>query len=378
MISNKHYDIILVFVFSRIHNYFFNIAKYLGNDYKIGIFVVGVEKAKRTSETDRLFISLCKELGADVLYEGNFSCELLAVPQFRETGLLWGRIKNCITFKKIISMQSFGLGVEFLEEYVKHGIKKHLVYDRIVFQNKLKTDESRQFVNENLEIAEMGCPDLKYPVFPDFKCDYMVAFPTALSFTDSRSKTIFLENILSLLSQIPPEEHVVIKLHNVKDGGNPIDSGKIFNISSKLNPSGDVFKAGAKLAAFTSKTFAFKFINLYNGFLYAEVLFKTAHMDKFTKYYNFGIELFLPGVKKGFITGRTSSVWYALYDKIPVYNCDNETEKARSRNVLDSYKSFGVPPCKGELRFNPENFNKISNSARKADLIEILKKELEI
>jgi len=375
---NKHYDIILVFVFSRIHNYYLNIVKYLSPELKIGIFVPGAEKAKWTSETNQLFLDFCRETGADVFYEGNFSCELLLVPQFRGADFLWGRIKNCITFKKAVSMQSFGLGAEFLKEYVENGIKKHFVYDRIVFQNKLKTDESRQFVNENLEIAEMGCPDLKYPVFPDFKCDYMAAFPTALSFTDSRSKTIFLENIISLLSQIPPEEHVVIKLHNVRDGGNPIDSGRIFDISSKLNPSGDIFKAGSKLASFMSKAFAFKFINLYNGFLYSEVLFKTAHMDKFTKYYNFGIELFLPGVKKGFITGRTSSVWYALYDKIPVYNCDNETKKARSQNVLDSYKSFGVPPCKGELRFNPENFNKINNSAVGADLIKILKKELEI
>ena len=95
-----------------------------------------------------------------------------------------------------------------------------------------------------------------------------------------------------------------------------------------------------------------------------------------TPYFNLGLELFLPGVRKGLVTGRSSVVWYALVHRLPVYNCDDETERARGEGVVDSYRAFGVPPCHGRLTFDRGNFERISDSVRQADLLDLLQKEL--
>jgi hypothetical protein len=112
------------------------------------------------------------------------------------------------------------------------------------------------------------------------------------------------------------------------------------------------------------------------GAAYGRLAARTRHLDALTPYFNLGIELFLPLVRRGLVTGRSSVVWHALVQGLPVYNCDDETVAARSDGVLDSYRAFGVPPCHARLEFDPRAFDRIAPSTREADLLDLLQKEL--
>ncbi len=59
--------------------------------------------------------------------------------------------------------------------------------------------------------------------------------------------------------------------------------------------------------------------------------------------------------------------------RLAVYNCDSYSEVAIGQNVLDNMRSFGVPPCHGELIFDERCFGSIDNEDREADMIEVLK-----
>ena len=382
--TTTKYDVILIFAYSRIHNHYLNIAKYLGKELKIGIYISDVGKASRTKDTDSLFCSLCAGFGVEILPPGKYQCNLLVIPRYSEDGFVEA-IKKNIKYKSAIILQTFGYGTENLEPLLGLGVEKLFVYDKNVFKNKLKTEEQRKFIEKHLEIVEMGSPFAKYPVFDDLNADYMVALPTRLSLVDAESVESFLKNTLKILEKLNPEDRVLLKAHNVRDHEVALLPVNLFIGASQIKLRPWALRIITSVAEFLSiiiKTVPIlsrkrqMATHLLSGLLYASLRAKTAPLYNSTHYHNFGIELFLPGVKKGLITGRTSSVWYALCNRLPVYNCDNETKRAIGEGVTDSFKSFGVSPSQGELIFDSSNFNKISDTTREADLLELIRKEL--
>lgn len=374
---NKTYDIIFIYGFSRLHPYYLSVIKYLSSKNRIGICILDIEKfttesgAKRINklhDTEKEFIELCKDLGADIIYlnegEKKYIANILFIPQapFNKTGMDF--INDSIKAEKIIGAQGFGYGEQLLDELFQIGCKKFLVYDKNIFSSVLQ-GQKRQDLLGKFEIIEMGASYLKYPIWnkneiPEI--DYLIALPTLLFLKNSQNKLNLVKNMYALFTKLKPEDRVAIKLHNVKDGGNRYI--KEVNMRSK------------NLARFAEKFLGEKGVSLSTAIFYRNILDRAIPLISITSYYNFGLELFLPYVKKGVITGISTVIWHCLYNKIPVYNCDSQSFGEHLPNY-DGYKNYYVPYCNNELKFDESYFNKISDSAREADLIEILKKELE-
>ena len=382
----KEYDLILLYTMSRMHNHYLNIVRHLGSRLRIGLYRADIKKKVRTAQTDRLFLQVCASLGADILDSGEHRCRVLAVPLFPyQPGFLPSLVTSVIHSERIIGLQTFGYGTQYLQPFLELGICRLYVYDRKAFERKLKTDEDRAVVHEHFEVVEMGTPVAKYPVFEDFATDYLVAFPTDLSFVTPRQKAVFLRNVNRLLDRLPADAQVTLKLHNVSDGGRLIErASRGFVLGERLYRT--LGRAGARLFGDgflraveglpTPARVRNALVRVYQGYQFARIEARTTSLSAATPYFNFGLELFLPGVRKGLITGRSSVVWYALVNRLPVYNCDDETEAARGEGVTDSYAQFGVPPCHGRLEFDEAAYGRVSESVRGADLLELLQKEL--
>ena len=44
------------------------------------------------------------------------------------------------------------------------------------------------------------------------------------------------------------------------------------------------------------------------------------HIGDFSNYGSLNIEMFLPYVSNGVITGRSNTIWHCLYQQVPVWN----------------------------------------------------------
>ena len=111
---------------------------------------------------------------------------------------------------------------------------------------------------------------------------------------------------------------------------------------------------------------------------YEKMMEKVVMLSRLTPYHNFNLELFLPNVKKGLITGRSNSIWHGLYNKLPVYNCVSDETKSVSVEKMHSYNMsyFNVDSCEGGLSFDKEKYDIIDNTTRKSDFVKFLDLEL--
>jgi hypothetical protein len=377
--GDKTYDIIFIYGFSRLHPYLLNIIKCLGGRYRIGIFVLDVGKFITTAggkrigklhDTEKIFIDFCQNSGAEIVFLNQadnitekFSANLLIIPQapFKKDSIEF--IKTLIMCNKIIGVQGFGYGEILLDELFEIGCSKFFVYDKKIFTSIIKK-EKRDDLLDKFEILEMGAPYMKYSVWDKEEfpvIDYLIAMPTYLFIKNPGIKLNLVKNIYNLLTKLGPEDNVVIKLHNVKDGGN--------KYIAETNLRTDI------LAKFAEKFLGKRGLELSSAIFYRKILDKAEPLSKITPYFNFGLELFLPYVKKGVITGISTVIWHCLYDGIPVYNCDSQPFGEHLPNYT-GYNNFCTPYCEGRLKSEKSYFDKISASSRNADLIELVKKEL--
>lgn len=377
------YDVVLVHALGRMHNHYLNIVKHLGRRLRIGICRAELKKPVKTSATETLFLELCASFGAEPLPPGRHRTRLLVLPQFPYADEFLPALAARIETDRKVVLQTFGYGNICLEPIARAGFSRLWVYDRAILDGKLKTEADRRFVEDTFDIVEMGSPFARYPVFDDFSADYMIAFPTELSFPTPTGKARFLHNVRRLLERLPVSARVVVKPHNVLDGGREVlESGsRMFAAGRALRrlPLGAVAAAlgrGVLSAGMGSARLTGPLARFAGGFDYAAVMDRAEPLSRFTPCFNFGLELFLPGVRLGLITGRSSSVWHALVNNVPVFNCDDETVAAKSVGVLDAYASYGVPPCHGRLVFDERAFGRIADSVRQADLLELLQKEM--
>ena len=368
----KRYDIVLLYTLSRVHNHYLPIVRELGKRLRVAVVLADTKKHVKTAATERLFLDLVESFGADVIEAGGIDGRLLLVPQFRYQDGFLAALDRHVRAERRVALQTFGHGVENLAPLAEIGIDRLFVYDRRVFENKYRTPDERRWVEERFELVEMGSPVARYPVFPDVRMDWLVAFPTELSFPTTAHKVRFSRNVERLLARVPTGDRAVLKLHNVSDGGRLIErNSRVFRAGEAIGRRGvDVpLVPGPGRAGEWMSRAAF-------GAAYGRITRRVDPLSALTTAFNLGLELFLPGVTTGLVTGRSSVVWYALLHRLPVYNCDDETVLVRGDGVTDSYRAFGVPPCAGRLAFDPAHFDRISPSAREANLIDLIQKEL--
>ena len=331
-------------------------------DIDIHVDSVGNKRIGKLKETENGFLELCRENGADIVnYYESLSAKILILPQveYNEDGL---EVINKVKAGQKIVCQGFGYGKLMLDHYHKIGCRKLYVYEKKVFMSVLKK-QNRLDLAKKYSVQEMGSPYLKYKVFKEDdlpEIDYLVALPTLLFIKNPSRKRVVLKNIYDMANKLCGKYKIVIKLHNV------IDSGIFYvkDVNTKSVLIADIAKYFGKSGNKLSSASYFK-----------KLLSIAEPLSNYTKYYNLNLELFLPSVKRGIITGISTVQWHGLYSKTPVYNCDPQKFSSKLPN-FEVYNNFYVKHSKSMLTFNNENYNKISPSSRKADLIEMLKAEI--
>ncbi len=380
-LNNNTYDLILLYVFHRVHNYYLNIIKYLSNNLSIGIVeessVADTKTRKKIANTERVFLDLCRQLGADILDpKKKYSCNLLLAPQHSYT---YSSAEN-ISRNKIIALHRFGSGAAGLDQLKKMGVVKMWVYERKLLTDMLLHEKRDELIKE-FEIIEMGTPYARYPAF-DFSqlnIDYMIAFPTPMLIRTPPTKLRLLGNISTLINSIPNSNTICMKRHNVVDGGYVLGKSRLHEIFC-LCPIGFLSKiVCSTVSKIPDRQFKWIIPNILYEFsvktLEETIKSKTIMLSVLSDKYNFGIEHFIPFIKEGVITGISSCIWHSLYNNLAVYNCDDRLLWKEMPNYA-VYKNFHVSPCHGKLNFNSSYMTKVSESSRKADLIKMIQDEL--
>lgn len=365
---------------SRLNSYYLNIIKILSVEYKIGVYYMDCmekrdqRKQKNCKETDNLYFKLYTDFGAKILNNlEEYSCDLLFLPgnSFISNEL------TTIEYNNIIFFPVPGRGGYLLNEYKDLGGVKVWVYAKNIFDEIVKTNKENEVVEE-LEIVEFIPPYQDYPAldFSNLEIDYLIAYPTHI-FLKDRAKLMNLYcNMRKLLKSIPNDKKVYIKQHNVTDTGNimfgSLDQSKIlYYLSFPLLILKTLIKK--MFGRETKLSDIFHNHKIIKAKYYIEK--RATPLSEVTEYYNFNIEHFLPFVNEGVITGISTCMLNAYYNKLPIYNCDDQplTSDLPNYHVI---KNYYLPPCHGVLQFDPSNFNRVKKAEPKFDMLEMIKKEL--
>ncbi len=386
--SNMHdYEIILVSSFFRRNCSYLSIIKYLISEYRIGLFVLPLEKRFKAKHrtTHKIFIEKCIKLGATLLDEEPVSCKILVIPQeaYSEDNVrkIKATIQAEIKFGSL-TLAWPGLHDRFLDQF---QIQKVFIVNKSFFKYLIK-ERCAEPCYRNIELIEVGLPFLKYPVIEEFYADYILAIPTPFSFPRETDKWHFLETVITLFGKMSKGDIVVHKPHNASDKDYfvlPLFQKAAFIVA--MIPE----KYRKKIFLMLSIKLPFKISSflsqLYTAYLYKRVLSRTLSMEAMTKYHQFAVEVFYPRVRKGIIGGLSNTIWGARFFNIPYYNCVDislqEREKGHTlykkdpSNLLDlNLKFFNIPYCSGDLMHDRSDFDFVDQSSRDADFICELKK----
>jgi hypothetical protein len=208
-----------------------------------------------------------------------------------------------------------------------------------------------------IEVEEVGLPFAQYPIFPEFKADWLIVAPTMFSFRSETGKQAFLNTIIKLLDQIPDDEVVVYKPHNAMavDYFAPKFHYVLARLLCKL-PGADRLLRG--LACATPRRIQKHVERIQTGILHLHLLRRAISLSVLTPYAGISLEAYLPGVRKGVIGGLSNTIWGTLYFGLPFYNCvdqnlcrgPNELLNKNSDPLLGlNLKYFGVPYCDGDI-----------------------------
>lgn len=378
----KKYDLVLAFSQFREVNQYPNLVKYLAKDFTIAIYELpdssvseSVFKArKKTKNTNRAVLDICRSLGADTISDGEiFNCKLLIIPQsysFAQKPIVG------LNFEKAAAIERFGSGPRGLERLSELGVSIFFTYEKRMF-NRLANAFPEFSIPKDIRIIEMGAVYKKYPLFDfsDLDIDYIIALPTSMFIRNLDDRIRLYSRMHEVLNSLGRRDKVVIKNHNVAD----VQSKEIFldrffrhiacipwikNHDSLLSLSNKLHKK-----------IGYALLRADEGIIFGKIKRHSTPLDRLTIYANIGIEHYLPFVKKGVITGISSCQWHALYNRLPVYNCDNRTVNSKMPNS-EIYGCFLSPPCKGGKNVQTEWFDIMDDSCRNADMIELIRSEL--
>lgn len=375
----SYFDLILVYSTFRKHETYMNIVKALAQTLSIGIFMC--QAGRKWQETEYKVIEMYQQLGA-TLVEGQAECKVLFLPRFGK-----GRFKEYfedlpqrIQYKNLfVQTGTLMEGVLSIKEICENLGKPTLLVPSIKHFGLYEKGTLNYLKQNPLELVEVGQPFLSYPVFEDFKADYLVAYPSHVSIVNSFQHYCLVKNITSVLFSLPQDAKIFVKPHNVRDKGNRISTKlsdrKLFSIFNKINFPTRLIQIALKSiylfdfryrGFYLFKYFPKKILNLIIGVQNDYIFSRCINLLK--HYPAFGIEHFLRGVSKGVITGLSNTIFVALMHKVPIYICDPFMDE-RSANYQTMIREFGIDRWEG---FSTEGFDLIDDSTRNADLIKYL------
>jgi len=386
----KEYDIILVHYLSRTHNYYAHVIKELSPKYKIGLLLSDEndfygqrsgpleghrrKSHRRIENTERLFRSLCLQLGADSIFVNEKAkSKIIIMPvELHHTDDYMSKFEMNISWDKLIGLFFFKGGIDKLDTIKSMGAKTFFVPAKYLFEKRIKHEGKLKEI-ENINIVETGFPYKEYPIFDksDFDIDYLIAYPSHVHFKSNKwkEKYSFVANLYELLEKIEKQNKIYLKKHNNNDNSKFFQSLNevpiwLLKLSSSI----------VDLCLTTSPFCRQKLYQIGEKLKNSIIENKYPFLEEITQYHNLGIENFLPYVRKGLITGYSGSQFHALYNGLSVYNCDSQVNDEVA--TLPYNEDFLVPFCGGKLYFDRSNFNRISEECKNADMINLLRKEL--
>jgi hypothetical protein len=376
------YDIVLCFTTFRRCGVYLPIVKELGRKYKIGIYsypINEIDKGK-VLKNNELFLDLLHKHGASCVVSHKNNCKILLIPQWHYEDNI-----ECL-FSEVVSDQfywlvSLAMGNYNYENLYSHVPDKILLVDKRFYEYRLSKRPKEKKINISSEkIIEVGTPYQKYPCFKEPTIDYIIANPTPFSFQDSKDKLTYLSNIELLLNKIKHDEIVAYKPHNAS-GIDSLLHPRVYKLIRQFpSPIRQLFYFVSKMMSKLNTIGHTRELLLQILIIqqYEKMMKRVVTLSSLTKYHNFNLELFLPNVKKGLITGRSNSIWHGLYAQIPIYNCvsDKVTEVSKVKMHSFNMTYFNLQCCNGLLDFDKCKFEIISDETRGADLVRILTSEL--
>lgn len=357
----RSFDILLVVGYFRSATSFLSVIRYLSQDFCIGVLFTDVDPTltAKTGHAHALFTQLCVQFGATLVDTNQpVRTRLMMVQQFPYPDDIAAQIRTNVAAEQCAGLMALATaGIEKHDRYVEQfGIRRVFVPSRH-FMDFLLARRGAESRYVGIEVEEVGLPFRRYPVFPEFTTDWLIAAPTLFSFHTEVGKHSFLRTVLALLEQVPSSDVVTYKPHNgnANDYFAPRFHYAVATLIRWLPGNEHILKAAIKHAPRPIKR---HFERILTGVLHLRVLRRAKPMSELTPYADISLEAFLPGVKKGVIGGLSNTIWGTLYFGLPFYNCvdpalrgaASELLEKSSANLLDlNMEYFGVPYCQGSI-----------------------------
>lgn len=378
MNTTQYFDLILVYISHRKHEPYINIIKYLSRHFSIGL--LKFEPKHKWGTVEDTYVQKCLDSGAS-LVKGKSQCHTLIIPRFGGnpgSGYFKDILEDMpeyIDFKRVLIWPAGVLhgilNIDYICRYLGDPIilapnKKHFAS----FEPEVK-----DFLKEHpLEVVEAGLPYAKYPVFENFSTDYMVAYPSLLSIQNPYQHYLLIKNMVSVLKGLPKTSKIILKPFNAKDAGNRLSKTLLskykvpfwfIKLLTKIFEVLDFNIRSKPVYQILPDKIMSRITAIYNDYIFYRC------DNLLNEYPGFGIEHFIHGIKKGLITGLSTSIIYAMFEKKSIYLCDNPSKKDLPKSYELMNKMFNMSHWKG---FSDEGFSGFDDSDRSADLIEYLRK----
>lgn len=383
----RAYDLVLVFSAFQRNCVYASIIKELAGRYRIAVLPVDRDEttSARIGKTNRLFLDLCASLGADIFRDSPVTARIaiLAQSNYRQVDI--ARIDAMVDAERVFWMLGVAMGNASYANLFGKKIDMVLVPDRRLYDHRLAA-----YGNDGIDfpehmIQEIGIPYRKYPLFDSpIDADYILANPTPFSFVTAQDKLDYLENVHAMAREIAARGQVIaFKPHNADERADYIVDARMLSLVSvaPLRSLQGAIDAAARVAARLlpagkAREFA---VNMSIAVVYRKLMTLVVRLSELTPYHNLNLEVFLPGVRKGLITGRSNSIWHALFLKKPVWNCIDEDKPYFSDSKMHKYTMtyLGVHRLRPGECFEEKVFDVVRDSVRQADLIEFLRASLD-
>lgn len=393
MSLDRQYDLVLTVPSFRHVGAYLPIIKALRGRFRIAVYKFQLtENLKRFSEdTDRLFVDKCVELGAALVCDKQISARLGLIRQWPYTAEQVADLRSKVHCERYHVLMALAEGNTYLETLRDLPVDKHLLVDRDLYLHRLrKPNEQNTTPLDPARAVEAGLPFRQHRVFEDLGIDYLLAMPTPYSLPDAGTRLAFLRCVEQLIGQMKPTDVIALKAHNAAEKYDYLLSERLFAAISRpavrrwhrllmFLVRGTMVALG-RIRQGILADLREKIGNLGVAIRYYRLLQRVVPLKALTPYHNFSLELFLPDVRKGLITGRSNSIWHGLYNRLPVYNCVDGLKVRRLGNKTNYHTmAYLEPPyCQGRLEDDPSMFDRINDRVRTADLVGFLEQQLTV
>jgi len=379
--SRAEYDLVLVVTTFRRVMVYLSLLKAMSAHHRIAVYVLpGSEHdEKKTGETNKLFLDRCRELGGDVVEGQALRARIALIPQWPYTPAQRDALRRDVDAEENHVLIGVATGMFHMEHLDGVPVHRLLVVDLDLFRFRLENRPSEAaLLRDGNAVVEVGLPFTRHPVMDDLGIDYLLANPTPLSLPTLRARVSYLRAVRRLLARLPPSDRVALKPHNAGETHDYIvvPRALAFVRGRAIRPLRPILRRLLGLALALpdraqARGLARQALELLVALEYHALLERVTPLRDLTPYHNFSLEVLLPQVRKGVITGRSNTLWHALYCRLPVYNCVDEEglpEETDKMNFL-TMRYLGVPYCDGELRCDPALFARVRDEVRQRDLV---------